>query len=352
MSHEDVKVASPGMISQRIIAAGIVIAFCYWASSVLATLLVAILLAYFLDPVVVWLEKWRLPRVLGSFLVLLVALAVLATLGYALVDRVDQFGVDWPKYREPLRQAVGIFERKVERIEERASELAPETRSDRRVFEVTEPHPVRTALFSRLGSVYSALVAATFVPFLIFFMLAAKREVWHATMQLFSSTERNQVKHTLDEVSAVLRGFVVGTLLVGAVLVLASWVFFWLMGLDYPFLTALASGMLNLVPYLGVVLSLLPPLLIGLRQFHTFAPFVGMFAALAFLHVVAANLLFPALVGRRVRLNALAVTMALLFWGWMWGGAGLLLAIPITATIKVVCDHIEGWQPVGRWLGA
>jgi predicted PurR-regulated permease PerM len=51
-------------------------------------------------------------------------------------------------------------------------------------------------------------------------------------------------------------------------------------------------------------------------------------------------------------LSALAVTIALLFWGWLWGAIGLILAIPITATIKVICDHVEGWEPVGRWLGA
>jgi len=60
----------------------------------------------------------------------------------------------------------------------------------------------------------------------------------------------------------------------------------------------------------------------------------------------------PALVGKRVHLNALAVTVALLFWGWLWGAMGLILAIPITATLKVICDNVESWQPTGRWLGA
>jgi predicted PurR-regulated permease PerM len=70
------------------------------------------------------------------------------------------------------------------------------------------------------------------------------------------------------------------------------------------------------------------------------------------LHLIAANLLMPALVGWRVRLNALALTVALLFWGWLWGPMGLILAVPITAVIKVICDHVESLQPVGRWLSA
>jgi predicted PurR-regulated permease PerM len=60
----------------------------------------------------------------------------------------------------------------------------------------------------------------------------------------------------------------------------------------------------------------------------------------------------PAIVGRSVHLNPLAVTISLLFWGWLWGAFGLILAIPITATLKVICDHVPDWQPFGRWLAA
>jgi len=176
--------------------------------------------------------------------------------------------------------------------------------------------------------------------------------VWHATMQLFPASERTEVKLTLDEVSLMLRSYVIGTGLVGVILVLGSWIFFWSIGLDFPFLAALASGLFNLVPYLGVVMSWVPPLIVGLRTHHTGLFYVGIIGMLSFFHLMGANVLFPALVGRRVHLNAVAVTISLLFWGFMWGALGLILAIPITATIKVICDHIESCQPVGRWLGA
>lgn len=339
--------------SARIIAAGIVIAFCYFASTVLVTLLVAVLMAYFLDPVVTRLEDaLRLPRPLGSLLVVVVTLALLASLGWLLIERLDQFGNDWPKYSAPLRSATESVSRRVENLEAHVSEIEPAQPPGQPVLTITDSHPVRTALLGRLSSLYALMVGATFVPFLVFFMLAGKRQVWHATMQLFPAGERTNVKETLTEVALVLRSFLVGTALVGLILVAATWLFFWFLGLDFPFLTALASGLCNMVPYLGTVFSWIPPLLVGLTKYHSAGPYIGIFSMLTVFHLFAANFLIPTLIGWRMRLNALALTVSLLFWGWLWGVMGFILAIPITAVIKVICDHVEDWEPVGRWLGS
>lgn len=352
VEQSETRIVTATSASARIIAIGIVIAFCYWASTVLVTLLVAVLMAYFLDPLVSVLERIRVPRAIGALLVVLVTLALIATLGWTLVARFDQFGRNWPKYRAPLHAVAEDIDAKLADIEAHVSEIAPQPHVGRGVVTFAESHPVRDALIGRLSSLYVFILAATFVPFLVFFMLAAKSQVVHATMQLFPSTERTAVKETLADVTRVLRSYLMGTALVGLILILASWLFFWALGLDFPFLTALVSGLCNLVPYIGVVLSWIPPLLIGVTQYHNVGPFVGIFAMLTFFHIVAANLLIPALVGWRVRLNALALTVALLFWGWLWGAMGLVLAIPITAVMKVICDHVESLQPVGRWLSA
>jgi predicted PurR-regulated permease PerM len=352
MPAEEQMVVNTSSTSARIIAAGIVIAFCYWASSVLVTLLVAMLLAYFLDPVVSWMEELHIPRALGSLLVVLVTLAILVFVAWSLVERIDQFGADWPSYRKPLRAAADAISKRAESVEAHVSEISPGDKSGKQLVEISDPHAVRNTLLDKLGSLYAFILAATFVPFLLFFMLAAKRQVWHATMQLFPPNERTRVKETLTDVTQVLRSYVIGTALVGLVLVISSWLFFWGIGIDFPFLTALVSGLFNLIPYLGVLLSWIPPLLIGLKKIHTVGPFVGIFVMLTLFHLIAANLLVPALVGWRVRLNALALTVSLLFWGWLWGAMGLILAIPITAVVKVICDHVEGWQPIGRWLSA
>jgi predicted PurR-regulated permease PerM len=352
MELEDATPQPRSTASQRIIAGGIVIAFCYWASSVIMTVLLSVLLAYFLDPIVEWLERVRIPRVLGALVVLLLTTALLGGLAYMAVDRLDHFAGDWPKYSFVLRKAAVAIEKRIERFEQRVSEITPQEPAARTAVQVTEGRPLRSLLLRGLGSLYTALLTVTFVPFLVFFMLAAKRDVWHATLQLFPTTQRTRVKETLAEVSRVLRGYVAGNFLVATILTLVSWGFFLILDLDYPFLTGVASGLLNLVPYIGAVLAWAPPIVMGLNKWSSIGPFLGVAGVLSFFHLIALNVLVPAFVGRRVRLNALAVTVALLFWGWMWGALGLILAIPITATIKVICDHTERWKPVGHWLGS
>jgi predicted PurR-regulated permease PerM len=331
---------------------GIVFAFLYFASNIVIALLLAVLLAYFLDPVVGVLERIYIPRVLGAFLVLLAVTAIVGGLGYLLVDRANQFLDDWPRYSAILRGVTTTFDRQISTVEKQVEAISPAPDKGRApVRPPAEPPPVRDWLFRGVGSLYSFLLVATFVPFLVFFMLAAKRQIWKATMRLFPDENQERVQEALDQVSSMLRSFVAGNALVALILILSSWAFFLLIHLDYPLLLASVSGVLNLVPYLGAVLAWIPPLFIGMAQWRTIGPYLGVAAMLTLLHIIGINILMPALVGRRVHLNALSVTIALLFWGWLWGAIGLILAIPITATIKVICDHTEGWEPTGHWLG-
>jgi predicted PurR-regulated permease PerM len=352
MQTEDIKIAPRSNSSQRIIALGIVFAFLYWASSVVMTILLAVLLAYFLDPVVEILEKVYIPRAVGALFVLLAVISIFGGLGYLLVGRADQFLADWPRYSATMRNGVTALDRKLAIFEKQVEAIAPEEDKSRTPIRVAETRPVRDLLFRGVGSLYSTLLVGTFLPFLVFFMLAGKRRIWQATMELFPLDHRTRAQKALDQVSVVLRSYIAGNGLVALILMLASWAFFLAIHLDYAFLLGCVSGLLNLVPYLGAVLAWLPPFLIGMAKWKTIGPYVGVGAMLSFFHMIGMNVLMPAIVGRRVRLNALAVTIALLFWGWLWGAIGLILAIPITATIKVICDHVEGFEPAGRWLGA
>src|SRR6266567_1345333 len=338
--------------SLKVLAAAIILLFFYYAAGVVITLLLSILLAYFLDPAVESLERLRVPRTLGAMVMVLILISVLAAVGYGLWTRTADFAANWPKYGSVLKRAAGTVEGKIKGIEGQVSQIAPEQGAPATTEARLEPGVVRTLILRGIGSLYALFLEVTFMPFLVFFMLAEKRGVWHGTLQLFPASRRTQVKETLEDLRDVLRDYLAGMSIVTLIVIGASSLFFWVIGMEYPILTGIASGLLNMVPYIGAVLAWLPAFIIALAKWRTLAQFALIAATLTTIHVLAINLLAPQLVGRRVRLNAVAITIALLFWGWVWGGMGLVLAIPITAALRVICDHTESWKPIGRWLSA
>jgi predicted PurR-regulated permease PerM len=334
----------------RVIAAAIILLFFYYAAGVVITLLFSILLAYFLDPAVEFLEKFRLPRTLGAMVMVLILIAVLAAVGYGLWSRASDFAADWPKYSTVLRQVADAVQGKIKGIEGQVSQIAPDQGAVSSPPATAQPGIVHTLILRGIGSLYALFLEVTFMPFLVFFMLAEKRQVWHGTLQLFPASRRTQVKETLEDLRDVLRDYLAGMTIVTLMVIAASSLFFWILGMDFPILTGIASGLLNMVPYIGAVLAWLPAFVIALVKWRTVSQFVLIAAVLSTVHVLALNFVAPQLVGRRVQLNAVAITIALLFWGWVWGGMGLVLAIPITASLRVICDHTESWKPIGRWL--
>lgn len=338
--------------SMRVIAGAILLLFFYYAAGVVITLLFSILLAYFLDPAVEFLERWRLPRTLGAMIMVLILIATFVAVGYELGARTADFAADWPKYSGVLQRVAGAVENKIRGIEGQVSKIAPEPGASSVPLAPSEPSIVRTLILRGAGPLYALFLEVTFMPFLVFFMLAEKRQVWHGTLQLFPASRRTQVKETLEDLRDVLRDYLAGMTVVTLLVIAASSFFFWILGMDFPILTGIVSGLLNMVPYIGAVLAWLPAFLIALVKWRTLSQFALIAATLSTIHILAINLVAPKLVGRRVRLNAVAITISLLFWGWVWGGMGLVLAIPITASLRVICDHTESWKPIGRWLSA
>jgi predicted PurR-regulated permease PerM len=343
---------SGATFSLRILAAAIILLFFYYAAGVVITLFLSVLIAYFLDPAVELLERFRIPRTIGALIMVLILIAVIAGAGYGLWTRVSDFAANWPKYRDILRQATHSVSENLSGIEGGVNDLTNPVGAPKPVAPAADSGMVHTLFLRGIGSLYALVLEGTFVPFLVFFMLAGKREAWHSTLQLFPVSRRTQVKETLDDLRDVLRDYLIGMCVVTLVVIACSSIFFLALGLDYPVLAGIASGLFNMVPYIGAVLAWLPAFLLAVVKWKAVSHFALIAVVLTGIHVVAQNLIAPQLVGRQVQLNAVAITISLLFWGWVWGGMGLILAIPITAALRVICDHTVSWKPVARWLSA
>jgi predicted PurR-regulated permease PerM len=330
--------------SMNIIGIAGVLALCYFGESVLAVMMVSVLLAFILAPVVDLLTYLRLPRSLAAAIAILLLLGALGSIIYYSYNQAATLLQDLPKYTSKIRDEALQFRKSAERLEV----LPPE--HEKGVLSVRTATDWTDTLTRGFGSASAAVLAVSFVPFLVFFMLTWQQHVRSATVMLFPLENRHTAYVTLGQISAMVRSFMVGNVLIGLFIGAVSTVMFWMIHLPFFYFAGFASGFLSLIPYMGLLLALIPPIFVGLGHADT-QDIVVIVATVACLHLIALNLLYPRFLGKRLQLNPLAVTMALLVWGALWGAMGLLLAIPITAAIRIIFGHVESLKPYGAWLG-
>jgi predicted PurR-regulated permease PerM len=340
--------------SGRIIAVAIVIACINFASSIIITLICAILIAFVLEPSVSFLERIHIPRWLGALLMLVISIGLLYLVIYGIYDRVISFIQEFPTYGAPLRHLFANFEDMVKNIEKLASGVVPSStqpQSNLPTIRLQQESHWGQYLLRGIGSVYTFIVTVMFIPFLVFFMLTAKGHIWKGTLNLFSDRHREQAEIVILGIGHMIRRYVMGNFLVAVMAAALITPVFALMKLHFAMLIGPLAAFLSMIPYLGVAVAMAPPLMMALGQYTSATPFIIIAVTIMVVHFLAINVLTPKFVGHQVSLNALTVTIAMLFWGWLWGAAGLILAVPMTAALKAVCDHVEKLKPWGAWMG-
>jgi len=331
--------------SLNIIGIAGILALCYYGEAILAVMLISVLLAFVLAPVVDFLSWLHLPRGLGAFVAIVLLMTGIMTIVYYSYNKAVVLVQDLPKYTTHLREDVMRFSKQAESLETFGEES--EEKDVIKVRAATGPSDLLTRGF---GSAGTLLLACSFVPFLTFFMLTWQQHVRSATVMLFPMKNRHTAYVTLGQISAMVRSFMVGNVLIGLFVGAVSTIVFWTIHLPFFYFAGFVSGFLSLIPYMGILLALVPPIFVGLG--HTGSEDVLIIVATVVgLHLIALNLLYPRFLGKRLQLNPLAVTMGLLVWGALWGPMGLLLAIPITAAMRIVFAHVESLKPYGAWLG-
>jgi predicted PurR-regulated permease PerM len=338
-------------------------ALLHFAASVFITLFSAMLLAFALEPLVHLLcVRTPLRRHHASGIVVFLFVAMLYGLFYATYLRAESFFAEIPAIAEKIRAApmVASLANRAEELNRVVAEagrrIVPPGAASARPktvppFVVRDPESFTGSLLQGVGSLSGVFFALGFIPFLVYFILADREPLTRRTRELFPEEHRATVGEILLDIEWMMRKFLLGNALIALFLSVATVLVYLLVGLPYPVVLGVLSGILSTVPYLGLPLALLPGVVVGLVSFESGGPFLVLIASVTVLHIVAANYLTPKLVGRGVRLNATASTVALLFFGWLWGGMGLVLGIPILAVMKCIFDNVPSTRRIGLFLG-
>ena len=336
-------------IAQIIVGGAVAVIICYVAKLVLVTLLISVLIAFMLDPVVSMFERIRLPRFVGSLLAVFLLLAATYGCSYFLYARGVSFVHELPKYSDEIRGLLSHVRKQTSDLEKTSQQMFPEEKDGKK------PMPVIVQNHSgpvteNLGAVTEVALTLIFIPFLVYFMLSWQEHARTKSVQLFSPENRSTAYVTLGHISTMMKSFIAGNFIIGLFMSICSIVVFGLLGLPYFYFLGFISGFLSLMPYLGIALAMLPPLDAGMGVVGD-SGFIIIAGTVLGLHLLAMNVLYPKVLGKRLQLNPLVVTISLLIWGFIWGAMGLILAVPIMAAIKIICDHMPSLRPLGEWMG-
>lgn len=341
------------------------------ASAVFIPVLLGLMFSYALSPVVDRLEKWRLPRGLGSALVVAAVVSLLSWTVHSLSDDAVTLIESLPRAAEKLREQLtrrqaGAPPAAIAKVQEAAAELekvaeasasepAPSP-AERRVTKVQIEKPkfdVKDYLWSGTIGLVTLAGQATMVVFITYFILAAgdrfRRKLAKIAGPTFS--KRKITVEALKEITQQIQRYLVVQLVTSVLVGLATWAAFWYIGLDYALVWGIAAGVLNLIPYVGAVVLTGAASLHALLQFDSLDQGLVVGAVSIVIHIISGYMITPWMTSRASRMSPLVVFVGVLAWGWLWGMWGMLLGIPILMVVKAVCDRVEDLKPIGELLG-
>ena len=337
-----------------------------YAQAILLPFVLSLLVFYALDPIVSWISRFGMPRIASCFLLMAVLFGTGASAIYLLRgqagEMVDRLPEAMAKAKAAIESHRADRSGAVARVQRAAGDLqktAEDAAGNRPAADVTrvriEEPLFRTSEYLWSGSmgVMWFVGQAITVVFLVFFLLASgdlyKRKLVEVVGPRLS--RQRLTIQILNEIDQQIGRFLLVQVLTSALIGAAMGVSLWLLGLNQAVMWGVSAGVLNSIPYFGTIIVTIGLALVAFLQFGTLE-MVAVVAGITLLVTsLDALLLTPFLTGRFSKMNNLAVFLSLLFWGWLWGALGVLLAVPIMMVIKSICDHIEGLQPIGHFLG-
>jgi len=357
---------TPGRVALFVLAASAVMAVLHWAQAVFIPIVLSILISYALDPIVRAVMRVRLPRAAASFLVVATLTGVLGYAGYALSDDATAIVATVPEAATKLRQAMRRgqgepspmqqVQRAAAELQRTADEATGTSAAPRGVQRVQIEEPaidVREYVMWGSAGVMAFLGEAILVVFFVFFLLASGNLFSHKLVKIAGSPlrRRNVTEQILGDINTQIERYLLVLVLASIIVGLVSWLAFSMVGLERAVVWAVAAGAFNTIPYFGPVIVSGGTAIVAFLQFGTLsmAAYVGALALA--ITSLEGWLLMPFLTSRMVRTNEVAVFVALMFWSFIWGVWGTLLAVPMLVAVKACCDRIDDLKPIGELLG-
>ena len=313
---------------------------------VLLPFVVAILLSIIFKPIILGLREKSVPMIIALFGVLILFSLVLFLLGWVLYASTASFVEELPKYEAKMSVIVDDLELALIGWADRFNM----TIGDVQWSDAIELTSVTSAITSGVGSFISFLTTTFLIILFMLFILASSGELGNKVRLAFPEQYGDWMAAVLKTVDSHVRQYLVTKTLISLGTGTLTWLVLFILGVDFALVFGFIAFVLNYIPNIGSSIAVIFPFILTLLQFETLAVPMGVLIGLGGTQMVMGNVLEPRIMGYSLNLSPLLILVSLIFWGWLWGIWGMVLAVPLMATIKIVFENLEHMKPVGKLM--
>jgi predicted PurR-regulated permease PerM len=354
---------------QSLLIAAIVITGLYVAREVLIPLALAIVLSFVLTPALLFLRRLKVPRVVGVAIVVVFAFALIFGLGWLMSQQATQLAGDLPRYQHVLAEKISALrksaagspalEKATEAIKDLEQELAnptpepkvgaepspPEQAEGRKPIpvEIHEPPPRSLELFQRIaGTVLPPLATAGIVILFVIFILLQREDLRDRAIRLLGASDMQRTTSAMNDAAERLSKYFLRQVLINSAYGVFIALGLWLIGVPSPIVWGILAMLMRFVPYVGSFIAAALPLLLAAVVEPGWTTFLLTAALYLISETLMGQVVEPLVFGHGTGVSPIAVIISTVFWTWLWGPLGLLLAMPLTVCLVVLGRHVEG----------
>lgn len=315
--------------------------------SVLLPFVIAVLLSIIFSPIVVALKKRNIPTALSLLVVLLTFALVLFLVALLIYSSTESFAAEVPKYEQRLE---GIIAGVVDAVNRAAAGLNIDLQEVHwsQAFQLSS---LAGALTSGVGSFLNFLTNLFLILLFMLFILAGSGDLAAKIRQAFPDQRASQLAAMITNIETRVRQYLFTKTLVSAGMAAASFAVLWIVGVDFPLVWAFLTFLLHFIPNIGSIIAILLPCSLAFLQFDTAGPALVSLILLSVVHMTMGNVVEPKLMAFQLDLSPLMVLVSLIFWGWLWGAWGMILSVPIMATIKIILENVAPFRALAVLMG-
>lgn len=317
--------------------------------AVLSPLIFSFLFAILLYPVSKFLEqRLKFPKGLASILSVILFISLISGILYLIGSQFSSLSEDWPQFKEQFIKSIEQFQEWIAQSfnVDKSHQVTYLTDAAKKMLSSST-----VVISATVVSLSSTIIFLVFTFIYTFFILFYRRHIVNFLNAVFKEEHLDTVNDALEQIQYIIRNYLVGIMIQIAVVSTITCLVFWALGIKYAFLLGMLTGIINIIPYVGIFTAMFISALVTFATTMAFTKVLFVVVALIGIHAFDANILLPTVVGSKVKINAFITVLGVFIGEMIWGVSGMFLSIPVVAVLKIIFDRVESMKPWGMLLG-